>query len=528
VGTEKDTSSKAWEELGELFDRIEDERLQREAIPLPRPDPVRVLGTVNAIRTARKLDPLGGLELEEAGRPAAVASVAKWVEGWVYPGDGAAYRGALSFPTRKEAAAVARRLERFDLTYPRNSPMRNVQYEGWYIDIPPVLESVIHGLEQGELEPDTLAVGPVVEPHPLSGSATEPDDFEIGARLRRWAELRERDGKPAHKRASSLLGAFGWQRLTRSVRKELDEILAEVGLEARPSILLCSRDEWLRLSSVGEPILSTASPSQLITYHPHSWSGEDMGHYGQWLRCLKDTRRGDRQLLWSEDSIAGIVTFGGWIRQGYKGMYEGWGSIHRLKAPVSRTRLLDDDRTAGRFDAHGIKALQGNSIALEARLANALTELTRIGPTRIPLNEPDDAKPILWTGLHGLAPEASIETAVATRKSLWKRLGFRSTPARQRRLGSAGRVDLIDGGVVGEAKRAVTLRDGPDQIERYLRYLEAAEGRNRSATKGLLLQCAQKANPTVVQRVHDSDFRLELWSVYTDERSRRWKLKRLA
>jgi hypothetical protein len=146
--------------------------------------------------------------------------------------------------------------------------------------------------------------------------------------------------------------------------------------------------------------------------------------------------------------------------------------------------------------------------------------------TPVPLDEPDyNDEPILWTGLHGLTPEACIEAAVATRPALWRKLGFPSAPTCQRGLGAAGRADLIAGDVVGEAQRAVTLRDGPEQVERYLRYLELQRGRSRSRLRGVLLQCATEVNAAVAERVRPSEYRVELWSVVNDSR---WRLERLA
>jgi hypothetical protein len=92
-------------------------------------------------------------------------------------------------------------------------------------------------------------------------------------------------------------------------------------------------------------------------------------------------------------------------------------------------------------------------------------------------------------------------------------------------LGAAGRVDLLKGDVGGEAKRAVTLANGPDQIERYLDYLRGQRSRPPSSLKGVLLQCAEDTSQAVIDRLRDSDYRLELWAVIDDGR---WLLDRLA
>lgn len=121
-------------------------------------------------------------------------------------------------------------------------------------------------------------------------------------------------------------------------------------------------------------------------------------------------------------------------------------------------------------------------------------------------------------------PEAYIEAAVAARRRLWRKLGFENAPSRQRVLGGAERVDLIAGDVVGEAKRVVTLKDGPEQIERYLEHLETIEGRAASRLCGVLLQCAEQTTPAVATRLAESRYDLRLWSVTPRDR---WRLERL-
>lgn len=218
------------------------------------------------------------------------------------------------------------------------------------------------------------------------------------------------------------------------------------------------------------------------------------------------------------------MTFSAWRRHG-PGFYEGWGSLSRLPRPVDRARLLIDARTANRFDARGIKAFQGSPIRLDADCSAAICELLGgLPPSVMPIDEPfGDEEMILWAGLDGLGPEAAIEAAVATQRALWGKLGFPFTPARQRRLGAAGRVDLIAGDVVGEAKKAVTVRNGPDQIERYLQHL-VNQGRSARKVRGILLQVANTTSGQVLDRLRASPFALELWHV---EERRRWLVQRL-
>jgi hypothetical protein len=63
---------------------------------------------------------------------------------------------------------------------------------------------------------------------------------------------------------------------------------------------------------------------------------------GQWLYCLKSTRRGDRQAVWSGidgRGIIAVVDFSGDVRlrtnPAQSRLYEGWGRITALPKPVS-------------------------------------------------------------------------------------------------------------------------------------------------------------------------------------------------
>ena len=329
------------------------------------------------------------------------------------------------------------------------------------------------------------------------------------------------------KRADRLGRDFGYRRLRTRARRHIVDALHAVGLQARPSLLTCGERDLIQLDAVGDPISSTALVSQLITWHEHNWSGiGEGGHYGEWLRCLRITRALDRQLIWHRSGITGVVTFAGWIRR-CEGFYEGWGSVYRLPKPISRDVLLADPRTCSRFDAHGIKALQGLPIGLSSRIARAITSLAGgIGGTDVPLDEPDySEEPILWADVRGLCPEAVIEAAVASRARLWRELGFQGPPVRQAWLGAAGRADLIRGDVVAETKRVVTVTNGPDQIERYLDYRRRAHGRPIDGLRGVLLQCAEYTSDAVIDRLSQSRFNLELWSVVEDGG---WQLERLA
>jgi hypothetical protein len=322
-------------------------------------------------------------------------------------------------------------------------------------------------------------------------------------------------------RASTLLRReFELSGLRPSYRARIDDALGRVGVETTPSLFECTMDTMIGFALSDEPITSDQLPGQMHTYLAHNWTGSGSGGpFGQWLHCLKETPRYGRQFIWFESAVAGIATFAGWIRNP-SGTYEGWASLLKLSNPVTRETLLADRRTRSRFDQRGIRAFQGNKpMKVDGRLASAIVELAgSLQATEMPLDDPDySEEEILFTGLHGLAPEASIEAAVVSNSRLWRKLGFPEAPRRQRVLGSAGRVDLIAGHVIGEAKRAVTLNDGPDQIERYLRHLHRVEGRPRAKLRGVLLQCADDTSEEIERRLSASDYAIELWCLPDDK-----------
>lgn len=238
----------------------------------------------------------------------------------------------------------------------------------------------------------------------------ERSNLEVAIDLRRWIESRGR----SRRRARTIAANFGLRRLGHRARSIIGAALAAAGINAVPSFADCRLDDWLQLSVVGEAIDSQATPSQIVAYLEHNWTGSgDSGPVGEWLRCLAATSAGDRQLVWHGSAVAGVVTFAGWIRQG-PGFYEGWGSLQRLDRPVSREQLLSDGRTRARFGPRGIRGLQGSPIRLPSEIAAAIVEmLGGLSTTVLPLNEPDyHEEQILWAGLHGLGPEAHIEAAI--------------------------------------------------------------------------------------------------------------------
>jgi hypothetical protein len=278
--------------------------------------------------------------------------------------------------------------------------------------------------------------------------------------------------------------------------------------------------------SLGRRRLSEAPPTQLAAWYAQHYGGPSADGVGEWLRALRGTQEGERQLVWADGRIVAVVTFARHARR-CDGFYEAWGSVTPLPKPVTHAMLLENLRTRRRFDKRGIRALQGLPIRLDADTAAAITHMGGLGGTSIPFDDPDDEEPILWTGPHGLAPEASIEAALAEIRDLWSELGFPTAPRRQVRLGEAGRADLLAGDVVGEAKRVVTASCGPEQIERYLRYLHLVRGRPLGGLKGILLQCEDYTTDAVIKRLQASEFHLELWYV-VDAGNGGWEFEQLA
>jgi hypothetical protein len=131
--------------------------------------------------------------------------------------------------------------------------------------------------------------------------------------------------------------------------------------------------------------------------------------------------------------------------------------------------------SAERFTKPGLSALQGSSIRLSKRHAEAIAELAgSLPPANPPQRSPNPRgeTEIAWTGKHGLEPEKIIEDHIAGRRKLWETLGFPEAPRQQQQLPSRRRPDLLSPGVVGDVKRRIRANDGPAQIERYVAELE--------------------------------------------------------
>jgi hypothetical protein len=363
-------------------------------------------------------------------------------------------------------------------------------------------------------------------------------DQVASRKIRDWLDSRT-SARTAWKNVASLATAFGHKRLTISVKKRIINSLREEGIELEPSLDTLGPHDKVRLSFVNgiEPVetelyepsvYSDRLPNQIITWDVSNIGEEDGA--GEWLRCLKLTISGDRQFIWEGSSrrgIIGIVTYSGQIRN--KGVIEGWGVYESFSNSVSREQLLMNYATAGRFGTPGIKALQGSAIRLSEQEAEAIADLLGgLLPTKVPCDDPDeDTDAIQWVRHNGLPAEKFTEDAIFLNPLLWKRLGLNQQPEQQVTWPSVGRVDLLCGNTVIEVKKAVTVDIGPSQIERYLGHLAKKMHVSRKGVRGILVQKNDWPAPKVLDRLSDSSFPLELWSVNKDKNGK-WRAIRLS
>src|SRR5450755_735406 len=173
-------------------------------------------------------------------------------------------------------------------------------------------------------------------------------------------------------------------------------------------------------------------PSQVIVWNPENIGpgGADTGEY---LRCLKDTLPGDRQIVWEGRrgrGIVGVVDFGDYRRVVGRGVYERWGRYTPLSTLIPREHVLQDPVLGRRFGSPGAKGLQGNVIRLTSAEAQAVEGLSGGLPEqRKPTGEPYGDEDIIdWSRAEGLPVEVIIETAAATNRRVWKKLGFPERP----------------------------------------------------------------------------------------------------
>lgn len=250
---------------------------------------------------------------------------------------------------------------------------------------------------------------------------------------------------------------------------------------------------------------------------------------GEYLRCLKDTLPGDRQVVWEGRhgrGIVGVVDFGDYRRGVRRGVYERWVRYTSLSPVSSRERVLVDPVLGLRFGPAGAKGLQGNAIRLTPTEAYASEVLAGGLPEqRLPSDRPyGDEDVIDWTGAEGLPVEVIIETAAATSRRVWRKLRFSERPRTQVSVPGAARPDLLAPGVVGDAKRRVRRDDGPAQIKRYLDALSKQQPQH-APWRGVLIQHADDLDRAAVAELRASvPYQLSVFHVH---KGMRWHVKRL-
>lgn len=274
--------------------------------------------------------------------------------------------------------------------------------------------------------------------------------------------------------------------------------------------------------------LSAVLPNQVIMWDPVHIAPEHEPGAGEWLRCLKATRPGDRQAVWEGRhgrGIVGVVDFGAHVRMERRGVYERWGAFTALTSPVSREQVFVNRVLAQRFGGNGAKALQGNAITLTPAEAHAINLLAGgLPPTAPPTDSPGPNEEVIdWTTGENHPPEVVIEEAAANKPNVWRWLGFREQPQQQVHVPGAGYADLLAPGTVGEAKRRVRADDGPAQLERYLDAL-TRQRPGDGPWRGVLLQCAEDLDEPTLERLRAMRYAVSVYSVW---RERRWHVEQL-
>ena len=362
------------------------------------------------------------------------------------------------------------------------------------------------------------------------------EDLASAATIRAWLEGRQSE-RVAWKKLSSLAAAFGTKRLTQELKDRMTAALVSQGIELSISLNELGREDTVVLQLVRRkkrsgrtqapnPATSDQLPAQLYTWHQSNITEEafldnkDGG--GQFLGSLKETPQGTRQFIWEGSSgrgIVGVVTFsGGRPRRVGRG-YQQWGRFTPLPAPVSRAQLLANPATQSRFDARGIRALQGSPIRLSETEATAIAKMAGgLGPTMLPSLHPDKSEPRNhWQNPRKLPPEAFTEAIIHADAWLWRELGIQGQPERQKGMKGSGRVDLVWRNTVIEVKKAVMTHNGADQIQRYLTHLAKELGLPPSGVRGILVQQEENVPPGVRDQLTLCPFPLELWAVHQNE-----------
>lgn len=267
-------------------------------------------------------------------------------------------------------------------------------------------------------------------------------------------------------------------------------------------------------------------PSQWIT-----WRAKHVDVDGpddpQFLRALKGTRRGERQLVLEAESrrgVIGVVDFSGEeARDPETGQYFNWGLTTLLDEPVTEQTLAANALLRKQFSNRegGPKRLPDAAAAKLERLLGGVPvgRLPGVGPT-----DRDDL--VLWPGVRDRQPEAPIERRFRSDRMLWRQVGFTAAPTKPF-LANGRRPDLFSGAdrIVGDVKNEVRVDWGPEQVEDYLDTVDATEpGPQR--WRCILVHEAPTLSYAASERIAASRHadRIKVWTL---ERSRgRWRMRR--
>lgn len=255
---------------------------------------------------------------------------------------------------------------------------------------------------------------------------------------------------------------------------------------------------------------------------------------GEWLFCLKHTKPGDRQVVWSGvggSGIIAVVDFSGEVRPraprpgtgraSNRQLSEGWGRLTELRRPVS-VALAQSHPVLQRRFGRSIQSVW----SIEAEVAQAISVCAGGLPPAADFHgfEADWRQPGGLWGRASLPPEAIVEEIVLNEDEVARRLGFPS-PVNP----NGGKVHLSNGripdlwcsaGVVGEVKNQVTARRGPDQIEDYIAQCDTQWSAHQ--WRGVLVQGEPEMAPNALPRLKTSRYRdrLQVWTVRQESTGR--------
>ncbi len=240
----------------------------------------------------------------------------------------------------------------------------------------------------------------------------------------------------------------------------------------------------------------------------------------EWLYCLRETRLGDRQVIWegtAGSGLVGVVDFNGEVRPRGSNRYEGWGAFTPLERPISVSVCETHPVLSRRFAEPGRKALIG-PIALENDLGVAIADLAE-GLPPAPAFQGDEAdwsQPSYVWGKVRLEPESITEALLGKRNRLAKKLGLEGeiyADPKKRRLGNGRFPDLwASAGVVGDVKNQVTATWGPAQVEDYIDQCDREWPEHE--WRGVLVQGLPEMAPSARPRLESSRYgdRIEVWA----------------